>query len=375
MPQRGAWTADITVATDGDIGPDIVIDEAFHGFAYRSTVYGASTSLRVVGGAGGLRNVIAAKGYQIAPAIQVAQDIASDCGEALAPSAALSGLLTHWARPKGPAERALTQLADYLGVLWRITPSGEILFTEDLFLPVDTEGLPLNYVGSDGFIELGVDEIDHALLPGITFDDRKVYGVSHGFGAAGLRTTLFFDGDGDRIRGTLRKIVESSLPSDALRSVYDGRLVAQAGSALDFVPDSDVVPGMQRVPLTLGIPGLAVTIAPGARCAIGFYGADGSKPYAGGFQSGSLLTYSLTCPSVQIGAASATPVAHAIEALAGMQAIAAPLAGIHAAVAAGVPATPVTNGTLAAFLAPLAAIPAAVSGVTATMPTLTTRIA
>jgi len=380
VPQRGAWVASIVVGTEEPLG-DTVEVAGFVGHAYRSQVFGSTTSVRVVGGFGGLRNVIPAKGYQLVPAVQVAQDIAADCGEVLLPSPELSTVLVHWARPKGSGERALTQLADHLGTQWRVTPEGAISFAADAFLPVESEGVAINFDGADGQIELGVSEIDLTLQPGVSYDGRKIHAVVHKIGGA-LRTTLHFDGDGDRIRGTIRKLVESSLPAEALRAVYSGRLVAQSGSMVDFVPDSPNVPGMQRIPLLLGIPGLSIQAAPGARLHMGFFGADGSKPFATSFESGSLLsysleaaTYSLTCPSVQIGAASATPVAHAIEALAGMQAIAAPLAAIHASVAAATPATPVTNGTLAAFLAPLAAIPAALAGATATMPTLTTRIA
>lgn len=381
IPQRGAWTADLTVATGDDLPDDVTISTAsgsleMRGYRYRSTVFAQTVTVRVVGGSGGLRNVIPAKGYQVVPAVQVAQDIVADCGETLSAASAsvLGDVLTHWARPKGPAEGALSQLADHLGLVWRVSAGGEVLFVDDSFADMSTDGVALNYDASEGEISLGVADFDGAVQPGTSYDGRRVYCVVHHVGDV-LRTTLHFDGDGDRIRGTLRRIVESSLPSYSLRSFYSGRMVAQAGASVDFVPDDDTVPGMQRVPLLLGVPGLSIQAAPGARIGMGFYGGDGSKPYAGLFDSGTLLSYALTCPSIQLGAASATPVAHAIEALAGLQAIAAPLAAIHASVSAATPATPVTNGTLAGFLAPLAAIPAAVTAATVTMPTLTTRIA
>lgn len=376
LPQRGAWTADLAVAVGEEFDGDVEISNAngtlvLQGYAYRATVYGGTLTIRVVGGKGGLRNVIAARGYQVVPALQVAQEIAADCGEAIAADSAavLGDVLTHWARPKGTAERALTLLADQLGLVWRVNADGEILFVADTFADVDTDGVPLNYDAGDGQIDLGVDDFDGALGPGSSYDGSNVYCVVHHIGQA-LRTTLHFDGDGDRIRGTLRKIVESSLPSYALRAFYAGRMVSQSGSNVDFIPDADDVPGMQRVPLMLGVPGLSIQAAPGARMGMGYYGGDPTKPYAGMFESGSLLSYTLTCPNITLGTSAALPIALAPPTIGGFAAIATYIAALTSALAANPSSyTPFA----AAMAAPGAAVAAALGGLAATVPSLTTK--
>lgn len=376
LRQRGAWTADIEVGTDTDLGDDVTIESptgsvSFTGFKYRSNVYGATVSARIVGGAGGLRNIIPAKGYSLTPALTVAQDIASACGETLAAESAaiLSGaILTHWARAKGTAERALTALADELEAVWRMTPAGEILFTVDAFAEVESDGELLEDCGDDGEIVLGLSDFDPALQPGVSYDGRKIYSVTH-HASEVLRTSLSFEGE-DRTRGTIRRLVEASLPNDEYTTTQAGKVALQAGAKCDFIPENDTIPQMQRVPMFLGVPGLTIQLVPGARAQMGFHGRDPSKPYVLGFESGSLLSYSLTCPNITLGTSAALPIALAPPTIGGFAAIATYIAALTSALAANPSSyTPFA----AAMAAPGATVAGALAGLAATVPSLTTK--
>jgi hypothetical protein len=49
---------------------------------------------------------------------------------------------------------------------------------------------------------------------------------------------------------------------------------------LELRPDNPRVPGLSKVPLRLGVPGVRVIVLPGARVLVGFEGGDPSRPVA-----------------------------------------------------------------------------------------------
>ena len=54
----------------------------------------------------------------------------------------------------------------------------------------------------------------------------------------------------------------------------------RSDGSLDLKPQDDRVPAMTGVPIRIGVPGLAVKVAPGAEVLMGFDGYRPDKPYA-----------------------------------------------------------------------------------------------
>ncbi|WP_170229376.1 hypothetical protein [Polyangium fumosum] len=87
----------------------------------------------------------------------------------------------------------------------------------------------------------------------------------------------------EREREILRRLVAQSLavPLQYL-AVHDATVVAQgADGTLDLRLDSAEIPGLSGVPVWLGLPGIRVEVAKGARVKVGFSEGDPGKPFAG----------------------------------------------------------------------------------------------
>lgn len=76
---------------------------------------------------------------------------------------------------------------------------------------------------------------------------------------------------------------------------YEVTVVAQNGDGtLELKPDTDRIPGLSRVPIRYGCPGMTVKVVRGARCTVGFSNGDPGRPYAAHFEPGSLEELTLT---------------------------------------------------------------------------------
>lgn len=91
-------------------------------------------------------------------------------------------------------------------------------------------------------------------------------------------------------------------------ALYRAKLVAQSAdlSTVDLQPDDARIPGVGKVPLTLGLPGCTVQVAQGAYMLLGWRGGDPAQPYAVPcWESGASVTkLVLAGTTVHIGAES-----------------------------------------------------------------------
>jgi hypothetical protein len=97
----------------------------------------------------------------------------------------------------------------------------------------------------------------------------------------------------DRFKAALEWVVESIVGArlDYLAR-YPARVVSQDGSGkLELLPDDPRIPGIPGVPIRVGVPGLKLTVPPGARVLLAFEGnGDPSRPIAELWESGTPLT-------------------------------------------------------------------------------------
>lgn len=301
MPRRGLWTA--TVRCEGPRGAQRPLEAGqavtlacgavtLSGTAYRAGSDVETTSAMVVAGRGGWRQQVAPRYYRQVPLRVVLSDLASEVGEAVAASsstAVLGQQLRAWVRPEGTAGDALRALEAELGFAWRATDAGELWVGEETW-PATSLGagdVLASEGQADGVLEVLTERC--ALRPGTVLDGRRIGAVVQRIGSAELWTETESDPVRDRIAGALRAIVRAEAPGRAV-TWYRGRVVAQSGQTVDVRLDDASMPGLTRVPLWHGLPGIEVTVPAGLGVLVGFEGRGYDVPIAALWEPGSQVT-------------------------------------------------------------------------------------
>lgn len=86
----------------------------------------------------------------------------------------------------------------------------------------------------------------------------------------------------DRLKGPLRGFARAADPLARYRCMYPAKLRSQSADKLrvDVEPDDKALPSMSNIPLRHGIPGLTVSVAPGAYLLVGWGGGSPTDPFA-----------------------------------------------------------------------------------------------
>lgn len=99
--------------------------------------------------------------------------------------------------------------------------------------------------------------------------------------------------DIDRVKGAILSIVRAEMAPLPYFARYECRVVVQnADGTLELMPDDPKIPGLSGVRIYSGIPGVTVTVSPGARCLLEFAGGDPSRPIVTGWEPGDAVTLS-----------------------------------------------------------------------------------
>lgn len=199
LPRVGAWVADVALDSADGLSGAVTLD--LNGFALKGTVRRGGVTLdttvvRVVGGAGGLPTELAPLAYRGVPLKIPLSDVLAAAGEALDTGSdlgALSTQLAFWMRRGGPAGQALLQLVRQVGGLaWRVRPSGSVWVGPETWPGTGLGDFEL--LREDPLydrVQLFADT--PAVLPGETFQGRRVSYVEHSIAADQLRTVLWFE--------------------------------------------------------------------------------------------------------------------------------------------------------------------------------------
>jgi hypothetical protein len=201
VPRTGAWRADVLL---GDV--DV---SALSGRLTLSLDDGASlwvgtpirppenafgrVALRLVGGAGGLAKALPGQSYTNTPASVPVKDALAGAGETLSPAAdagLLGTVLEAWSRLAGPASRQLWDVADEVSGTWRMLADGTLWFGAETWPPAFDYDL-LDSRPPLGRWTLGATT-GYQLLPGTTFEGKRVEYVTHAITSERLRTTVEF---------------------------------------------------------------------------------------------------------------------------------------------------------------------------------------
>lgn len=127
-PEVGAWFAEVQIAGDVSLSSSVNLGGWVGSIAIGGPFAGRG-HYRIAGGAGGLGSVLNPRHHRGATVSRVLGDICSDAGERksglILPTIATQSL-PYWSRGTGTGGAAMRQLADHLGAIWRILPTGEV---------------------------------------------------------------------------------------------------------------------------------------------------------------------------------------------------------------------------------------------------------
>lgn len=180
FPLYGTWAADLELALTSTVNPEDTLtaaDLTLTCAVVRAHSFAGSRSVRVVGGYGGWRTTIAAKGYSNpggVPTAMVLGDAASECGEQWG-----SGELSTYAsgnvgnayvRHMAPAARVLRLVA---GPLWWMDPSGVTRLAPRLGTPITSQFEVISWSGGKGQFEVATETLSD-WMPGRSFTSPTV---------------------------------------------------------------------------------------------------------------------------------------------------------------------------------------------------------
>jgi hypothetical protein len=319
-PQAGVWTAVVDVDSEEPIAGAVTL--VIDGVTWKGTVskgdyHAGRVHMQIVGGAGKLATMLDTKHYRGGTLGSVVNDLMREAGETLSGTTdprVRSHAVSRWSRPRGKASVALKQVSDELGLVWRVLRDGTVWLGSDEWAEAKTAHDEIDKSpGRDAL--LIAPEAPH-LLPGVTFAGKRVSRVTTTTrDGGGLRQELLFESanGGSRVSEDLTAFVDQVTGSKIDYSrLYPSRVIRQSGDGtLEIMPDDPVIRGngLTGVSIKHGVPGLQVTVAPGARIQLFFEGGDPKRPAAGLWADGSsvisaelMMTTSLkiTAPSVSI---------------------------------------------------------------------------
>lgn len=110
----------------------------------------------------------------------------------------------------------------------------------------------------------------------------------------------------DRAKDALRGFVLRVMAFVGYHPLFPARVAKQnADGTLELVPDAATLPGLSKVPIRYGIPGVRVTVAANARVLLGFEGGDPRKPFAALWESGSVTKLEIDGTEIVLNGGSA----------------------------------------------------------------------
>ena len=328
LPEAGQWTASLEVDMDAPPAKgtpvDIIIAPSTLtavSVTYPGTVvWGAPWQGRsrfwMVGGAGGLRGVVAARSYVQGPVpltlTEMLGDLMAETGETLTTGLELDGYtLGQWSRTNGRASTttgtaALQKLCDAFGLVWRFMPDGT-LWVGPLAYPVNPAQPYVSDPGDDGADQAFVLAPDDATIaPATTVLGRAVNRIVYAVGSSSLRATCWY---GTSERDDFAAAVRSPLTELPYLPSFAATVVSQRTSGLlEVICDDARIGPLDNVLMLAGGPAMAYQMAQGQRVRILFASGDPRLYYAIGCEQDPTATQGIArvADSVACGTLTAT---------------------------------------------------------------------
>lgn len=305
-PLSRAWTATVQLEAENPPSGAVVLSykgTSWSGTIYRGGVYGGRYLARIVGGAGGLGTMLAARWYREITLRTVLDDIARETGEKLSSTvlaAVLDRDLPTWTREAGTAGMALDAICDALSLSWRVLRDGSVWLGAETWPTLSGTHVVTSERPDDARIEIAPEL--PIVLPGATFRDRRVSEAVYTINDS-LRCRILFELS--TLGEMLRRLVRFFTRDDRYRAAYFGSVIAQNDDGtLDIKLETVSVPSPTQVPIRYGIPGISATIKPGARVAVQYEDGDSRRPVATVWDAAEVEELNVTAQNVKVHAAS-----------------------------------------------------------------------
>lgn len=282
VPAWGAWWADVDLVDDAELSGAvelIVGDATMQGTIVIGGAANGRASYRLVGGANGWGQTIAAKGYADDAGVKVAtvlQDAANKAEETIAGLPA-TRLGPHYARTAGPASRVLADLAPQN---WYVDFDGVTQVGQRAATTYDGDGVRQRIDPAGSITEIATEDVA-ALVPGVQIDGSDpATDVEYVLDGTSLIARVYAGASTSRRIRALVALLEAADPRRRYRGLAEYRVVTQSASdrfALQPVRTVAGLPVLENVP-TRGPAGLRSTVTLGELVLVAFADADPSRP-------------------------------------------------------------------------------------------------
>ena len=267
IPLVGAWTADLTLATQQAVSgaATVVIGNlTLQGTVYRSEPYGGQIKARLVGGAAGWRKPIPSQGYGTGGGVKlgtVLRDAAKACGETInvTNDTTIGNAFVRVAFSTSVAGDVLWQMiAQGFIPAWYIAPSG---VTQTKAWPASSVSTPFTVTDQkpdEGMVEIATEDYA-SWMPGCTFTNPLLSGTYASAGVHYVWTgdgkfrfeVLTATGDGDRMLGPIQQVIQKELAPTRFFGRYAYTIRNPSPATVDGEPvnPSLGLPDVQNVPI------------------------------------------------------------------------------------------------------------------------------
>jgi hypothetical protein len=285
----GAWEAGLFVDAEAvapAVGDAVTIEAPGMQLAGTVTLAGTDSggqsSVRVVGGAAKLTDIIPPRSLTVTTVRDVLGSILKDAGEAASPlidATLLARPLPRWVRARGDAVAALDALAKALGVVWRVLDDGGVWLGTDAGEANEATVDVTAERPDEDTVEIAPEVL--SFRPGQTFKGGPVAMVTYDLGAK-TRATISRTGAGNGFQRLAKKQADKAAAATKLHPPTGAKVVGQNGDgSLELQVESPDMPALSRVPIRHGIPGVTrIELAVGTRVWVQFERGDEQKPYA-----------------------------------------------------------------------------------------------
>jgi hypothetical protein len=152
------------------------------------------------------------------------------------------------------------------------------------------------------------------VMPGQTFRSARISLAEYRLDGSRLRLRAQSGSARSEAADLLSQMIKRETQTDYF-ALYPGRVAKQnADGTLEVKIDSPRIPGMSKLPIRHGIPGVtAIEVATGARVLVGFEGADPSRPFACLWEGANSMTRLRVGGVLEVDGTEAVAIASGVE--------------------------------------------------------------
>jgi hypothetical protein len=304
VPYQGPWYADVVWLDDApDVGSGsvtlVIGAVSFVGTIdpHHAGVFGDKRTARLVAGANGWQQSIAARGYANDAGIKastVAGDAANAVGETIGSFAGgVDRLGAHYTRDSGPASRTIEDAAK--GVPWWVDYSGNTQVGTRPSTPATGTYTVLSFDPKQNLAVLSVDAVDTIVIGSAIVDAQRlptpvtVRSLEICVASDSLRVRVWCGVSGENFFAQAMRAIHARLSDQRLTGKFRYRVVNQTGTTVDLqwvkrANSLTIPPDMLRVSMVPGVAGAHNELQNGAIVYCEFVDGMRDDPIITGFE-------------------------------------------------------------------------------------------